>query len=837
MKNEDADSLAQNSEHDEESEGLDLENKLPNGNVTSDSVEEAGGTVNELVSVNESSESPGEGVSDLRTDEMNQSLPSEMSIEPAPSDILGNDDCIGLTAAGNEDKGQTNPEETEKNSNVILENRTEGLGLTGTEVNETLIESSDTTNEILNFDFESDANDKNKSPMEQIEQDENDSGMKDDDVDFENFGQVTVEDSKFESIGFDAAPLVTDNEESGRAAAPSTPDNAFEEFGVSTSMQPERNEPTSIAVTAPNDLGEFSSSDFPPTTASADEREEDKSKDSVGIDVVDNHSTGLIDFGAGADPNVEQTQESKCPAIKSNDPYEDFDATVANPEKNAPIQQSVPVDVEDNAASEEKLNTDDRNSEDFCDFHENAVAAQKEEIRLASGETDEIGNSSVPNIPKVQINDPTEDVSDSDFGDFSSDHHVSTTAVGKEVAAKQTFPAPNVDNDPDDVDGFGNFDGADVSQKEENEPTSAINKDDDDSGDFGTAGAPEVSQKEENGPASAINDDNDDEFGDFGTAEAAVMDDDDDFGDFDTAISEKAPKINQAEEAENDEFGEFGDFNTSTESKPLSNHEHVEDDDFGDFGDFSEPSEPTKAIEKETLHIDPLVPKAMAVFADVFTTDELRDKRDPIEGTESDKPVTLAVIMSEVCPGENALQENEERLSNKSSAADLVVESLDRMLLPENVPIIQEASVKVIFGKNTIHPYSQYTCLPSEEDISKRSYDARESENQKVNMMISFDSVESSSYVGADVNGEENIANNEEDAVMSPEDSLPKDVKLDFSEFEAPSENGDSGIGDNGIKVNGTGIRKGDTTCTASFLKKIPDLSFMLNSTLMMPKR
>lgn len=108
------------------------------------------------------------------------------------------------------------------------------------------------------------------------------------------------------------------------------------------------------------------------------------------------------------------------------------------------------------------------------------------------------------------------------------------------------------------------------------------------------------------------------------------------------------------------------------------------------------------------------------------------------------------------------------------------------MLLPKNVPIIEEASVKVIFGKNTIHPYSQYTCLPSEEDISKRSYDARESESQQVNMVISFDSVESSNSVAVDVNGEEDIANNKGDAVMSPEDSLPKDVKLDFSEFEAP---------------------------------------------------
>lgn len=432
-------------------------------------------------------------------------------------------------------------------------------------------------------------------------------------------------------------------------------------------------------------------------------------------------------------------QDESCQPVVANEDFGEFSA----------VPPVIRASAEEKATLEEKpqdsisSNVGDKISENFGDSGVAPVGAQLEKSEPAAAMIDDaFGNFGVPTVTEPAVNEPSESAADDeDFGDFSSDLPATDVSVGNEATEKKVPEDSTSNNVGDNIsEDFGAFDAA-----------------------------PVISQPEETKAAAVISDD---EFGDFGTVQVAVDNDDDDFGDFDTAPPESQPQTRETREAENDEFEDFGDFNASTESQPVADHKDNEEED--DFGNFSESPEPTRIVQQEIQRQDPIVTKAISVFADIFATDELNGEHGSTEDEESNNPVSLKAIMNEISCEEDFLRENEELSRSKSLAADLAAESLEKMILPGVIPIIQQASAKVIFGENTIHPYSQYTSLSSIGNPSNSS-DTRETEKQQINMTISFESVESS-----------NSADNMGDAVLSPEDPLPVDVNLDFSNLEAP---------------------------------------------------
>jgi len=833
MEDDDKQPIVTNILHCEENELFDEENILPNGNG-SDSMEDAV-KVNELVSMNGFSKSQNEIGGDLAADEKVKSLTNVISPEPALPDSLNNDNCNEIPAVENEEKDEIEAGEKIEVENIGLEYTNGGLESPETQDDKSLINNNaDTKSQLLHFD----TNDDNIVSIEKNEQEEIDSDGQEKDVDFENFGQVTVEEMKVESIGFDDFGVSEDTPTNNQAACAITEEEGTNKVSTGESDVAldyplslcgkgvdEKNATTENPQSMDNDFLGESSSDSPaaPVHETSSEKENPLQEPSAGITERDqlNREAEAVgnDFGDFDTAPIVIQQEESEPATAStiDDECRDLGVpTVTEPKMNEPTEIVVADDefsefssdlpatsasVEEKATEEEKprdcisLNVDDNDSEDVGDFNAVSAVTQPEPEAIQSEESepatakidDDFGDFGASTAADPTINISTEAAA-ADFGEFSSD--LPTTTASPEEEAAEVEMRENLSQD------FGDFDTA-----------------------------PAVAQPEESKPAVAISDD---EFGDFDAAQVVSVDNDDDFGDFDTPPTETLPQTSEPKrEAENDEFGDFRDFNTPIESQPVDSNKDNDDDDddFGDFGDFSEPSDSNRVVQQERQQQDPLITKAITVFAEVFSIDESNEEHDSIEDEEANKPVSLKAIMNEISSDEDFLQESEELARTKFLAA----ESLGKMLLPGSIPMIQESSVKVIFGKNTIHPYSQYTSLSSTENASNRSGDIKESENQQINMTISFESVESSKS-----NDGEDEASNKVDIRLPPEDSPPADVKLDFSDFEAPSEKDDSGTGE---KCNGTGIRTGDTSCTTSFLKKIPDLSFMLNTRLVMPKR
>jgi hypothetical protein len=296
--------------------------------------------------------------------------------------------------------------------------------------------------------------------------------------------------------------------------------------------------------------------------------------------------------------------------------------------------------VVDNDAKDEDKEVID----DFGDFGEacNADNGTKEEAQEADddfgdfGETHIVVDNGANDEDKEAIND-FEDFgearssgngtmeetqkADGDLGDFNA------TDVGAETNKGDKTQA-ELDDDDDD---FGDFDAAPTVNAETNEEEKA---EDDDFGDFDAA----PSAKAEGGDFMDTQADDDfGDFGDFDTAPSPVVDPDhnDDFGEFDAAPPTKVD-INEQETQQCDNDDEFGGFDVAPSRK-----EALIDaaDDFGNFDDVAAQS------------ISPLAPvgeitdKARAFFVDVQSKYPFPEVDDHVE--EKDQ-ATMDRSLSEI---------------------------------------------------------------------------------------------------------------------------------------------------------------------------------------------
>lgn len=352
----------------------------------------------------------------------------------------------------------------------------------------------------------------------------------------------------------------------------------------------------------------------------------------------------------------------------------------------------------------------------------------------------------------------------------------------------------------------------------------------------------------------------DDDFGDFGDFSAIstvrvapieenkilnhelesldinISKDADEFGDFETPAQEK---IIQSGDVADDDLGDFGDFDTipmTVQSDVLSREET--EDEFGDFGEFNEASEPNKVVEVVPRR-DSFVTKARSVFGDVFASDRLEREQHLVESEESSSSMKLNLVLNEINSTSKSFRENEGLLQEKPMAADWAMESLTTMLLPGNISIIQESSNTLIFDRNACHRQSRYSSLFFAETPKSmemiQSPEHRQRSDQKSPTAPEIAEVSDSNNIRDDENDEVNLQN---DSQFSSEAFPSIDVKLDFSDFKAPTEKDVSGIAGEQSKQRRTLAKKDSIAAKAQlFLKEVPDLSFMLSAKMLLMKR
>jgi len=319
-------------------------------------------------------------------------------------------------------------------------------------------------------------------------------------------------------------------------------------------------EPAAVTL----DVGEFGNGESPTTPQIASVLKEGLAEDN------------FEDLGA-ASTIISPTQD----AMPNTGEYDDFgDVGAATQKPNAASDDESAGKMNPETESHNTISQSADDGGDDADF--GAATAVPDEI---SNENDNFGDfgtadptpdaqepapddsfghfeASAPVAIKAETADtPVADGGDDDFGDFGTAESAGTeedNAIGDFGSAEAPEKSSAHDND-----GIGDVDTAEAPKKPD---------EDDDFGDFDAAEVP------------AITDDDDDDFGDFDTAEAPVnTDDDDDFGDFDAA---EAP----VKADDDDDFGDFGAAEstppTTTASEEKQSSAGIDDDD--DFGGFSD---------------------------------------------------------------------------------------------------------------------------------------------------------------------------------------------------------------------------------------------------------
>lgn len=369
------------------------------------------------------------------------------------------------------------------------------------------------------------------------------------------------------------------------------------------------------------------------------------------INAVDNFETDIL-HQIQAETNVEDSD---------GDEFGDFDAAPGQPEdasskpaetKNGDIFNG----LENSAPLEPKIIAPDEEEREFGEFDDatpsDSHAALSVEINHTEDNFGDFGDAGHPH-PAVAVSVKNED--DDAFGDFDD--------------AGISHPQPPAD---DNDDNFGDFDEASPSQLEP-----PVGDDDDDFGDFDEA-LPSQPQLE----PPAENDDDDDAFGDFDEAgpsqpqsSAQIENNDNSFGDFDDASPSQPQLIPPVENDDDDDDDDaFGDFDEADSPQPQTPVQIQGDgNSFGNF-DYA------PAVASETLALvapmGDVGDKARSVFAKMqqrysFPSADLGETSDD----HSLDPETSL---------RDLLASSESKLGNKKSTKSL--ELLDQVLKGLSIP-------------------------------------------------------------------------------------------------------------------------------------------------------
>ena len=224
------------------------------------------------------------------------------------------------------------------------------------------------------------------------------------------------------------------------------------------------------------------------------------------------------------------------------------------------------------------LSDDAKDNDDFGDFASSDSAGSNVEER----------EEAVPQ--SVSSDDAAED---DDFGDFAS----------SSKAVEEATPQPPVSSDAEGDENWGGFGSADQTASQEDNSaqpalTEATDKppsegendvEGDDWGDFGCADQFELKQEEEVAPQAVdqAEADAEDDWGDFGSADQLEAKQD--------KAEDVAPSPNNTQESD-DDWGDFGDAPQGTTSVPSTSNDTPKEDDWGDFGSSSQPDPQQNSI-------------------------------------------------------------------------------------------------------------------------------------------------------------------------------------------------------------------------------------------------
>ena len=498
---------------------------------------------------------------------------------------------------------------------------------------------------------------------------------------------------------------------------------------------------------------------------------------------------------------------------------------------------------------EDKKIDDANNDDDFGDFDagpldsQEPIASPVGEEETDFGEFDAALSTSVESIYGNDDNDH-----DDDFGGFdaapsdSQEPKVEPEGGNTDFGAFDAAPSPSIEEDKkiDDAnndDDFGDFDSGPA------QPQTAVRAED----DFGDVDIPPLAAEAPTNNESNEEDDDFGDFGDFDTAPApessvnAQTDntDNDDFGDFDAAPSIHEPssdnKIETQNSEDDDDFGDFGDFDEAP-SVPEPQKDNDDDDDFGDFDDAA-------ATPQQQAQDD----GAFGQF-DKAATEELDDF-----GRFEEGPSTSITPLAPVC-------------EIGDTTRNFFVKMQVKYSFPEAEVVDEESVIKETSLEEIITSSSTTTSVSKEvneyELLNKVLKEIQKREGSS-NLIIEGDGRGPSNAFVYPVGGlrapdrEYKIERDRRSSIMSTAkvpDVLPiqlptgKENPLDAAspvtsrgKLSRTSATDVPSLPSLGIErtssSTGTGTSSDSDGKVEKLLSKIPDLSFMLQSTLVLPKK
>jgi hypothetical protein len=290
-----------------------------------------------------------------------------------------------------------------------------------------------------------------------------------------------------------------------------------------------------------------------------------------------------------------------------------------------------------------------------------------------------------------------------------------------------------------------------------------------------------------------------------------------DFGEFDVAppsepveISELSPVIvatapptvpESSDDGVEDDFGDFGDFNDAGINL-VSSPVKAQEEDFGDFGDFNEGNDSESIAAVPTVaYSDPFVGRAKLVLAQIFDITELEVARDDIPLMDSPSIKIADILVSSCllfCAFDGVVllfslfqsELTSDIGEQKAQATDQASESL--LALFAKSTLIHPTPPQLIFKRGAQHPYAHYTDLPRTEtvgalednEVGKHAprplFEVSET-GQALPSTTNIDIEETAEFSLEETNPITMLASE------APEDAHASDVKLDFSDFKAPT--------------------------------------------------